>query len=319
MTKTLRTLAVALAAIACCSCTSDETDAPVISTPEISFGVGSQNTTRVSPTTIETIGSFGVTCVRKASESSYYFQSQPYIGAVSSGFSHASGMQYFWLNLGETYDFYAWSPSSHANLTVTNTTPNAPVLTFQTPTAADLDLLGARALDYPDNWGQTVNFTFNHLLAGVAFKATGSDCPEMTITQIKIEGVDGKGVCNLADDTWSEQSTTTSYTITPNVAISPENVDITPNGQLSLMTIPQTLTDAAKITVTINGTIELTSTLVGEWKAGKTTTYIISIRGDKLDVSVKPWNEYTGEDILKPILYIDEIDAKDWSDPIPLY
>ena len=102
------------------------------------------------------------------------------------------------------------------------------------------------------------------------------------INSITIEGVKGKGDYNLSTKEWSVSSSSASYNVPISASglnVGTGTVNLAPNA--TLMMIPQTLGDDAKVTINITPTgksaVDLTFDLKGtQWVAGNHVTYLLS-------------------------------------------
>ena len=102
------------------------------------------------------------------------------------------------------------------------------------------------------------------------------------INSITIEGVKGEGDYNLSTKEWSVSSSSASYNVPISASglnVGTGTVNLAPNA--TLMMIPQTLGDDAKVTINITPTgksaVDLTFDLKGtQWVAGNHVTYLLS-------------------------------------------
>lgn len=146
--------------------------------------------------------------------------------------------------------------------------------------------------------GTPVELKFKHALAAVTFQ-TASDFLDGEITGISISGVYGSGTSVIGSGTWTTSGELRSFTKERSITIDPEDTNdncyapaggveiIGTTGNLTLLMIPQALTENA--TVTMNFTDKLTGekrTLTAkiggtgkEWKAGKLYCYSLSTKG----------------------------------------
>ena len=196
----------------------------------------------------------------------------------------------YWPGKQKKLTFFAYAPHSDnlsTNLTV-NATTGAPQLTYTVPaTVSDQkDLLVTKhtvehpTQDIEGDKNQVVNMAFYHALTAVQFKIGGKMAP-CTIKKITVEGVNSKGTYNFSDASWTGQSTTATYTISPNYVVnnSGKNNIFTNTSDMLMLLMPQTLPAEAKITITINDGQERTLTLPinGQvWQAGHSVTYTLS-------------------------------------------
>ena len=129
--------------------------------------------------------------------------------------------------------------------------------------------------------------TFLHIIPSL-FSApddlsVSDDMEKGVINSIKIEGVKGEGDYNLSTKEWSVSSSSAaaSYNvpISAGLTVGTETVNLAPNA--TLMMIPQTLGDGAKVTINITPTdksaVDLTFDLKDtKWVAGNHVTYLLS-------------------------------------------
>lgn len=128
--------------------------------------------------------------------------------------------------------------------------------------------------------------TFNHALAAVGF-ATGSAMSPCKVISIRISGVQSEGTLNLETGEWSGTGVPVDFVARPGItleaadgsALVASDTPITDSDNTFLF-IPQTLSDGATVTVTVESggvQTELTASLSGQqWYAGRTVVYHIS-------------------------------------------
>lgn len=196
----------------------------------------------------------------------------------------------YWPGNQKRLTFFAYAPHSDnlsTNLTV-NATKGAPTLSYTVPdnVSDQKDLLVTKhsethpTQDIKGDENQVVNMAFYHALTAVQFKIGGTMAP-CTIKKITVEGVNSKGTYNFSDASWTRQSTTATYTISPNISASDKKntTFTTSENNMLMLLMPQTLPDGAKITITINDGQDRTLTLPinGQvWQAGYSVTYTLS-------------------------------------------
>ena len=199
----------------------------------------------------------------------------------------------YWPGNQKRLTFFAYAPHSDnlsTYLTV-NPTTGAPTLSYTVPdnVSDQKDLLVTKhsethpTQDIQGDKNQVVNMAFYHALTAVQFKIGGKMAP-CTIKKITVEGVNSKGTYNFSDASWTGQSTTATYTISPNYVVSSNsgrNNIFTNTSDMLMLLMPQTLPDGANITITINdgGTSDRTLTLPikgQKWQAGHSVTYSLS-------------------------------------------
>ena len=128
--------------------------------------------------------------------------------------------------------------------------------------------------------------TFLHIIPSL-FSApddlsVSDDMEKGVINSIKIEGVKGEGDYNLSTKEWSVSSSSASYNVpisAGGLTVGSGTVNLAPNA--TLMMIPQTLGDGAKVTINITPTdksaVDLTFDLKDtKWVAGNHVTYLLS-------------------------------------------
>lgn len=113
--------------------------------------------------------------------------------------------------------------------------------------------------------------------------AVSDDMEKGVINSIKIEGVKGEGDYNLSTNAWSVSSSSASYNVpisAGGLSVGTGTVNLAANA--TLMMIPQTLVDGAKVTINITPTgkksaVDLTFDLKDtQWVAGNHVTYLLS-------------------------------------------
>ena len=128
--------------------------------------------------------------------------------------------------------------------------------------------------------------TFLHIIPSL-FSApddlsVSDDMEKGKINSITIEGVKGEGDYNLSTKEWSVFSSSASYNVpisAGGLTVGSGTVNLAPNA--TLMMIPQTLGDGAKVTINITPTdksaVDLTFDLKDtQWVAGNHVTYLLS-------------------------------------------
>ncbi|MGN1230007.1 MAG: fimbrillin family protein [Prevotella sp.] len=208
----------------------------------------------------------------------------------------------YWPGNQKKLTFFAYAPHSdnYTSVSVSNTTVG-PTLSYTVPdnVSDQKDLLVTKhsdthpTQDIAGDKNQVVNMAFYHALTAVQFKIGGTMAP-CTIKTITVSGVNSKGTYNFSNDTWTSQSTTATYTISPDYEVNSTTKNTTfttsENNMLMLL-MPQTLPSDAKITITINDGQERTLTLpINDqvWQAGHSVTYTLSTasEADTYQISV---------------------------------
>lgn len=173
----------------------------------------------------------------------------------------------------------------------TPTDGSVPVITYTVPTAvADQPDLMVTTVPHQDlnrsNAGGSINMALSHALTCVGFRATGTG---ERITEIKVSGVAGSGSVALGSSpvAWTIDTGAAASTFTAGVNGDP--LDAVSANILNddgyLMMIPQTLTDQAQVTVTIDDgskPYEMTFSLnipgSGQWEAGRMVEYTFAVK-----------------------------------------
>lgn len=199
----------------------------------------------------------------------------------------------------ENLTFFGYTPEASTDLTpnaqgLTITTPTdgqAPVITYQIPATVEdqPDLLVATSSNYnlnrSANGNSAVDMQLTHALTCVGFKAIGNG---ESISSIKISGIVGKGSIALGQSSiaWNIDPTDTTYVF--QAGVNGEPLDDIPSSVLSdvgyLMMLPQTLTEHAKLVITVEAgdtsyeqTFSLNLPGNEEWQAGQFIEYQLAV------------------------------------------
>lgn len=236
----------------------------------------------------------------------------------------------YWVT-DRVFHFFAVWPYSGENSSVTNVKSIAPAVagesaysysvTFETPAAADQDLLTAKTMmktktgqDLPES----VGFNFQHELTNLNLKIWSNGAPDNVQDKIKVKevtlsNVTKKGTLNttISGSSWSYSSAKTSFTktydgdgitvsqaqiidgvLTPNAESAPG----VPFGEKGLLLIPHTITSSSPVVVTVKYDLQrpidvgenlweekklMVVLPEGTWPAGKKLTYNLIISGDR--------------------------------------
>ena len=208
-----------------------------------------------------------------------------------------SPLQYWPVN--GNLSFFGYSPEASTDSIpnahgLTVTTPidgSLPVITYTVPAIVEdqPDLLVVTSSNFNLNRStdgkNAVNMQLTHALSCIGIKATGNG---ESISNIKISGIVGKGTINLGQPsvTWDINPVDTSYIF--EAGVNSEPLDNIPSSTLTesgyLMMIPQTLTEHAKLIVTVdvgNSSYEQTFSLnipgYEKWQAGQLIEYQLAI------------------------------------------
>lgn len=126
-----------------------------------------------------------------------------------------------------------------------------------------------------------LDLQFHHILTAVKIK--GSDELRRRIKEVTISGVYGKGSCAFSygktafDWNIPTDAETTAFSVEFESGYELDaSVNYVTDGETTMMMIPQTLKDGAKLNVTFDDGTSISGDISGEWKAGHTVTYVIS-------------------------------------------
>lgn len=221
----------------------------------------------------------------------------------------------YWFS-GWNYDFYAIHPSGIGSVS------NDGVVTvekFDCSTtgadAKDLMISSAPGLSYvPEDGPQPVTLNFNHLLSRIDFvgKSVGGSA---IVHSVVLSGINTTANCSASftqegnvNATWTgPTSGSVSSKIDGGVKL--EQLSTTSVVE-DMLIIPQTLTDAAKVTITYSTDAEQNkiaeyNLIIGElniWEAGKSYRYSFEVTGGGYIIFNKPtvntWNSATGGNVI---------------------
>ena len=193
-----------------------------------------------------------------------------------------------------TLSFYAYAPTDNSMVTVESGDDAAGVKTVHykatTPVTDQPDLIvSSAAKSRPSNAKPTaVNLPFYHALTAVTFSVDAAMMPG-TLTKVELENVNIEGDCTMTASatpstpsfSWSNQTTPSTFSFDFNQSVGSSAVTLT-SGDQTLMMVPQTLPDDAKVnfTFTVNGVSQTLSAPIGgegkTWEAGKSIIYKLS-------------------------------------------
>ena len=183
-----------------------------------------------------------------------------------------------------TVSFYAYAPYNDASFTLND---NNKTIHYTVPTNVekqpDFIVANSEGKSFSSSSANTpVDLHFRHALTAITFSVS-DDMEKGVINSIKIEGVKGEGDYNLSTNAWSVSSSSASYNVpisAGGLSVGTGTVDLAANA--TLMMIPQTLGDSAKVTINITPTgkksaVDLTFDLKDtQWVAGNHVTYLLS-------------------------------------------
>ena len=183
-----------------------------------------------------------------------------------------------------TVSFYAYAPYNDASFTLND---NNKTIHYSVPTNVekqpDFIVANSEGKSFSSSSANTpVDLHFRHALTAITFSVS-DDMEKGVINSIKIEGVKGEGDYNLSTNAWSVSSSSASYNVpisAGGLSVGTGTVNLAANA--TLMMIPQTLVDGAKVTINITPTgkksaVDLTFDLKDtQWVAGNHVTYLFS-------------------------------------------
>lgn len=192
--------------------------------------------------------------------------------------------------LDGSVSFYAYAPYKDASLSlqgsndvVKNKTIHYTANTVDISNQPDLIVAKSESNAFTSKAAnKAVNLKFSHALTAITFSVS-DDMEKGVINSIKIEGVKGEGDYDLSTKEWSvSSSSAASYNVpisAGGLTVGTGTVDLAANA--TLMMIPQTLGDDAKVTINITPTgksaVDLTFKLNGtHWDPGNHVTYLLS-------------------------------------------
>lgn len=183
-----------------------------------------------------------------------------------------------------TVSFYAYAPYNDASFTLND---NNKTIHYTVPTNVekqpDFIVANSEGKSFSSSSANTpVDLHFRHALTAITFSVS-DDMEKGVINSIKIEGVKGEGDYDLSTNAWSVSSSSASYNVpisAGGLSVGTGTVNLAPDA--TLMMIPQTLVDGAKVTINITPTgkksaVDLTFDLKDtQWVAGNHVTYLLS-------------------------------------------
>lgn len=211
--------------------------------------------------------------------SSFFFNEE-----VTVDNSGNAATSYCWPGNTDKLAFFAYGPkdiTSHGlSVSSTASTKGAMQLSYTVPEyASQMDLVaGSSTKGINANANSSVAIPLKHLLTQVRF-VVGSGGKSVTWKSITISGVHNTGTYTM-DGTWSNQSGSASYTVTPNVTSGTSGAVIVGNST-PLLLLPQTLGSGVTISVTFSDshgdvTRSLTPT-TKTWAEGTIVTYSLAV------------------------------------------
>lgn len=300
-------LSVIISSFLLTACQEDANEYPIPPDTQgrVSFKIGSLDTRGAPLMQLSEVDSFQVVAYRhsglwnEVNSSSLATVFMNHISVVQSADNTwvYSPLQYWPIN--ENVTFFGYSPAASTSDTPnssglsvsTPTNGQAPVITYEVPAKVEdqPDLLLVTSPNYnlngTTNGNTAVNMQLSHALTCVAFKATGQG---EAITKVKISGIVGKGSIALGQPSvvWNINPTDTTYTF--EAGTNQEPLDQVTSSILSadgyLMMLPQTLTDNAKLTITVEAgdvskeqTFSLNVPGKEEWRAGEIVEYQLAV------------------------------------------
>lgn len=258
-----------------CSCTNGVEGSPDENPGNPLLFSCSVTSARGSQTTGETLNSMGVIGFetgilnygewKKTENSAPNFMNNQSMERVNGNWIY-SPVKYWPEDENKRLSFFAYAPYSTGTngISISGTT-----LTYTTPTNAgnhpDL-LIAASLMDQTP--GGILNFQFQHALACVSFKYTGTD----TLTSITLKGIKTIGTYALdASNSWTLTNTVTEITCQ-------WTTQADPNENCYLMLLPQEPTEKVTATLTFDGNSKDIDISIpsGGWVAGNRYQYILT-------------------------------------------
>ena len=236
----------------------------------------------------------------------------------------------YWVT-DRVFHFFAVWPYSGKNSSVTNVKSIAPAVagesaysysvTFETPAAADQDLLTAKTMmktKTGQNLPESVGFDFKHELTNLNLKIWSNGAPDNVQDKIKVKevtlsNVTKKGTLNttVSGSSWNYSSTKMNFTKTYEVGVEVSQAQII-GGELKpndandnnpgipfgdgLLLIPHTITNSSPVVVTVKYDLQrpidqqtdsweekklMVVLPEGTWPAGKKLTYNLILSGER--------------------------------------
>ena len=230
------------------------------------------------------VGNFGVSANHITNEGGVepFFHNQEAIKVGDNWFVADYEKYKNWPTAGKV-SFYAYAPYNDPSFTLND---NNKTIHYEVPptVAEQPDFIVAKSADKSFNSSSAntpVDLKFSHALTAITFSVS-DDMEKGKINSITIEGVKGEGDYNLSTKEWSVSSSSASYNVpisAGGLTVGTGTVDLAANA--TLMMIPQTLGDDAKVTINITPTgksaVDLTFKLNGtRWDPGNHVTYLLS-------------------------------------------
>lgn len=234
---------------------------------------------------------------------------------------------YYWPDNG-SLRFLAWAPID-AELDESPVKPSEDVnkTTIKYTVPADLskqrDLVAAATGYNASPAGGVcapVSLQFKHLCTAVVVK-TGATMAPGTIKSVTVTNVRNSGTYDMLRSAWTLNDTTTSYTVSPNMATGSTTAEGTKLNadDATFMLLPQTLGADSKLEVMFHDNISgrdrlLTASLNGaEWPMGKTVTYRLSITPEyELEFTSEPQVQDAHYVIYPITIKVENLGANGW-------
>lgn len=224
---------------------------------------------------------------------------QQYKVAKDGTMTRKSGYDVYWQTSGEQKAIRAWFVPGRQG----QSPPSLHIVNDDQSNLgyANSDYLYAGCISGFAEGKDGINLTFYHQVAKLSIRIVrGEDTPAgFSVSDLKINSVATQGAftaptTSVDDDsrygTWS--NTTRVENITPRKASS-DSEDSNVLAAYEAIVIPQTVSNGTKLfTITAEGYSDFTYTTTAEkeWKPGREYTYTITVKGDRLKVSVPDEN-----------------------------
>ena len=213
----------------------------------------------------------------------------------TDGVFSSNGTKYYWPGEGPTIDFLAVGNANDAFVPTMTGASGTFAYTVPASATAQNDIVVAKAASIPGNKNASVPLDFQHIMSAVNVKV-GSEMTAGTINSITFKNIKSTGTYDVANETWKNVGTPTSYTVTfgegsNTVTESTAEGTLINGTDATFMMIPQALTDISeteKVEIIVNFTYATTgneknlkASLSGQvWAQGKTTNYYINVSPD---------------------------------------
>lgn len=197
----------------------------------------------------------------------------------------------FWPGKAYNLRMYGYAPyvteADGNGITIQANESGIATIAYDVPykSAEQPDLLVAKSGDLAGNLNTAVSLRFSHALTAVQVKTEG-DCPEGTITSVRLKNVCTKGTYSFESETWNLDESPNSENNNFEVRFEPgktvEGATDVVTGENTFMMLPQDLDGVQLEVVFVSGGSEqtLVADLQGEWAVGQMKVYSLSLSGN---------------------------------------